>query len=596
MRAASGKDVSEGHQATDSIARLEAAAIAMLVVFFVVRAVHTAWSTSATFDEPQYIFSGYAYFVEGRFDRNIEHPPLAKELVALPMLVLRPRFSPDAEAMRSHHNYPEQIPEPEAPLGHQFLFIHNRERAQVLILAARLGSIAVMAAGACVAWRWARLLYGPAGGLMSAVVFTFDPNILAHAANASGDAIFAVIMLGACFAWWRFLKRRSWLRLVVAGAMLGVAVSARVIGVLLLPMWALMLAVQRFAAERHALGEERARWVHSALQMFFAAVVALAVLYVSYGFESGRPDERLKWPFVQVLYGGGNPLGDWARRWVPMPNLVLGVFFQRAHLATGHGAFLMGQVSARGWWYYFPVAFFLKTPLALQMLLVLAAEGSIVAALRGRCVRGDLAVLLAAILYGVFCMASGPNIGYRFLLPALVLATVYGGRVMVDAWRWRWAQRALVAVLCLWLGASSLWIHPHYLAYFNEIVGGPKNGHRYLVDSNLDWGQALPALKEWMDKHGVEEVNLSYFGTADPAYYGVKYQYLPGFDYLRPERVWDPDVRPPAEYYAISATNLWGVYFSRPETYAAFRALEPVGHAGHAILIYRASHVDGGER
>jgi hypothetical protein len=161
----------------------------------------------------------------------------------------------------------------------------------------------------------------------------------------------------------------------------------------------------------------------------------------------------------------------------------------------------------------------------------------------------------------------------------------------------RWAKRGLAGLAC-WYVLSSAWISPHYLAYFNELVGGPDRGSRYLVDSNLDWGQDLKGLKRYMDEHGIERVWLGYFGQADPDYYGIAYDYLPSYTIFdrgndRPQ-FWDVDRIPLMPgMVAISATLLEGVYLPINDPAKArayfeeYRRMTPVAKIGYSIFIYR---------
>jgi hypothetical protein len=145
--------------------------------------------------------------------------------------------------------------------------------------------------------------------------------------------------------------------------------------------------------------------------------------------------------------------------------------------------------------------------------------------------------------------------------------------------------------LVAWQAAGTLWIHPHYLAFFNEVAGGPKNGWRHLVDSNLDWGQDLPGVKRWMAAHGVEKVWLSYFGTAPPEHYGIDYEPLPSFLPLGRTEATRP--MQAGDYVVVSATNLHGVYvWDAPPEFLSFvdflRATQtPVAIIGHSIFIYQ---------
>ncbi len=143
-----------------------------------------------------------------------------------------------------------------------------------------------------------------------------------------------------------------------------------------------------------------------------------------------------------------------------------------------------------------------------------------------------------------------------------------------------------LVVLVAWYVVSSVAIFPHYLAYFNELAGGPRNGYKYLGDSNLDWGQDLKGLKHYMDEHGIKRVWLSYFGSASPDYYGIGYNYLPSHA-LHPPK---PEVEP-TPYFAISVTNLQGIYLPlegvSPDFFSGFRQLEPIARIGYSIFLYR---------
>ena len=138
-----------------------------------------------------------------------------------------------------------------------------------------------------------------------------------------------------------------------------------------------------------------------------------------------------------------------------------------------------------------------------------------------------------------------------------------------------------------WYAVSVLHVHPRYLGYFNELAGGPSQGWRYLVDSNVDWGQDLKALKAWTDAHDVKHLKLSYFGTADPVYYRIPCEMLPSKMHPDPPRI-VRDVQA-GELVAVSVTNLHGVYFEGGERRLMhrLRALTPIDRVGYSIFIYR---------
>jgi hypothetical protein len=236
----------------------------------------------------------------------------------------------------------------------------------------------------------------------------------------------------------------------------------------------------------------------------------------------------------------------------------------------------MGMHSTSGWWYYFLVAFAIKTPVPTLILTAAA----LFSAVRGHLSWKRREYVLYVPVAGFFLatLFSFLSIGYRHILPVLPFVFVSVSKAVTwDGKRW---VRAALVVLCLWYAVGSLRIYPHYLAYFNETIGGPDRGHEYLVDSNLDWGQDLKNLKRYMDKGGLDEVYLAYFGSAHPSYYDIQALPLPA------EKPPGLEVRSP-EVYAISATYLQGGYLGDPEAFSWLRKYEPIAKVGYSIFLYR---------
>jgi len=209
-----------------------------------------------------------------------------------------------------------------------------------------------------------------------------------------------------------------------------------------------------------------------------------------------------------------------------------------------------------------------------------------------------LFILLPPVFIVGLAMTQKLNIGLRHILPVYPLMLMVCA--VAIAWflhepgsstKSRWGQPSLLPHRRWWLLAciallafEARRVYPSPLAFFNVLCGGPQHGDKYLVDSNLDWGQDLNGLKRWMDSNEVKNIYLCYFGMADPAYYGIQYTALPGNGFMDAGKL-------PSEpgYLAISATNLRGVYF--PENirqfYAPLLKQEPLLRIGYSIFIYR---------
>jgi hypothetical protein len=277
----------------------------------------------------------------------------------------------------------------------------------------------------------------------------------------------------------------------------------------------------------------------------------------------------------------------WSREHHVLPEAYLYGFATVTAYARERISFLNGHIKFGGSLAFFPYAVLVKTTIPA---LLLVAAIPVVAIRRARAPREvdgnadrisfyDLTPLIAGIvIYGAFALSSSLNIGHRHLLPlipAVVVLTglvggfVFGPSFELERLRLAGRRRAgtlAVLALLLWHAGESVWISPNYLAYFNEIAGGPSNGYRHLVDSSLDWGQDLPALKDWLDEQGLQGPNhppvyLSYFGTAFPNFYGIDARVLANFPDREPAHVPGPLV---AGTYCFSATMLQGLYFMTP--------------------------------
>jgi hypothetical protein len=252
-----------------------------------------------------------------------------------------------------------------------------------------------------------------------------------------------------------------------------------------------------------------------------------------------------------------------------------------SRLGEGRSSFVAGRYSLTGSWLYFPVALAVKTPLPL---LILAAFGLALKLRKAEAATAWL-VFAPAALFLAAC-GSKTQIGYRHILPVypfLIVVAAHGA-----AWLWSRGRggKAAALALGLWLACGVTRVYPDYLAYFNEAAGGPAGGYRWLVDSNLDWGQGLKELGEELGRRGSPPIYLSYFGVADPSYYKIRYVPV-GFvsNVDRRDGVTMPGKGDPV-LLAVSATNLQSVYYADKTNFAWLKSRKPVFIAGHSIFLY----------
>jgi len=286
---------------------------------------------------------------------------------------------------------------------------------------------------------------------------------------------------------------------------------------------------------------------------------------------------------------------------VPAPQYweSLGKVANRVESSTP--AFMLGQISPTGFPVYYPFVLLVKTPLPTLILLVAGA-----ASLIARRKREDIAAWFPLLLFMLAAMISGLNLGYRLILPVLPFALMIAGQGAASvityslreegrgepSARTRTWSTAVVGVLLAWLVIDSLSIAPSHLAYFNQLVNRDRD-YEALVDSNLDWGQDLVALRDWQQRTGVNDLNMAYYGTARPEAYGLHANLLPSFtlDEFGPEVDGFNAYALRPGRYAISATSLQlGTLYSRWKLYEAFKTREPEERVGRSFLIYNVAY------
>ncbi len=529
------------------------ATLCLLLLF--AQAVAHARSASLTFDEGPHIAAGYTYLRTGdlRLQPIHIHPPLANFLATLPLLL-----QPD-------------LPDPRRIDGWEIASLSAVTDAVVwqyphparLALATRLPIIGMTLLLGAVVCRWATDLWGKRGGLLALLLLALDPNIIAHGSLVTTDMAVTLWGTAALFLTARALRCPRRTGAVGVGILLGLALASKVSAVSLIPALLLLAPV---------------RLRHRITAILIGLLLAALTLWAIYRFE--------------VRPVAGSP--------IPLPAATHLEIYRslQEHYRLGHPAFLMGQNRDHGWWYYFPVAFALKTPLPTCLLALAALIGR--PALTPQALRRWAPLAVFPLVYLASTPLSSVNIGYRHLLPVLPFLFILAGRLGVlfttqakaratfrHASRFTYSRftysRFTHYLFLAWLALGTLHIAPHYLAFFNELAGGPDGGYRYLVDSNLDWGQNLWDLREWMRRNGVEGVFYAHYSPARPEVYSVSADWLPP----DPRAVPFTPLEPAPGIYAIGATVLQGVYTPDVNTYAWFRSREPIARLGYALFLYR---------
>lgn len=436
-----------------------------------------------TFDELVHLSAGYGYWVAGTFALNAEDPPLLKLWWALPVLAGDAPPFPAELARDTNDHWQVALAWGYGPGVNYPDFLAAPRRMNLA-----LGVGVVLLAG----W-WAYRLWGSRlAGLAASAFAATDPTLVSLSCVLSTDVGLTLFALLSAYLLWEYAAAPSRRLLVAAGVSLGLMLGAKFSAVGMVGALGLAGVVTLARGGRLALpgAADDGRRVGPALELAFRlGLVALVTLAATYGFVH----------FPQ--WGGG-------------------LKFQFTRGQHGDGVmYLRGGLSRVGWLHYFLVALGLKLPLGL---LGGAAGGLAAGAWRGRCAW----LLVPPLAFVAAASWSRVDLGVRVVLPAVPFLYVVAARLAVPG-RWRAARLAVLAGCLVWCGVAAWKAGPMPLAYFNELAGG--DGTRYLADSNTDWGQGLPALRDWMRANGVDVVYLGYFGTDLPEAHGIRFAPLPGY-------------------------------------------------------------------
>jgi tetratricopeptide (TPR) repeat protein len=575
---------------------LVAAGVVSLLFLLALQLVFSVRRNSITWDEDDHIYAGYMSWKHADFGLNPEHPPLVKMLAALPLLRL-----------------PLKMPEMQDRFfklqgflgGKDFLFKND---ADSMLFRARMAASLLTLLLALLVFLAAQEMFGTGAAFIALSLLVFDPNLLAHGALVGTDVGLSCFMFASLYAFYRYVKAPSPWRLVVVGIATGLALASKHTGILVFPML-FLLAICEVAGRGHVRedapedrervsGDERSKpRVQQAIRLSVALVVvsiiAVAVLWAFYGFRyQARPEGlQLDPPLADFLHQLSRPrearlLADVAQ-WRLLPESYIYGLADVRIMSDFYTSFLLGEIYPHGVWFYFPVAIAIKSSLTFLVLLVLA-----VAALATRQLafgREVLFLTIPPLFYLLIAMGAGMNIGVRHILPMYMFLTVL---LAGAAWAFikrdrRWAYA--IALVLVFQAVSSARTFPVYLAYSNELWGGPSNTYKYLSDSNSDWGQQLKATKQYLDGRGIKNCWFVYFaeGVVDSRYYGIPCKPLPTMDTL-----W---VNEPMEVPAaidgpvlVSAGDLSGFEFGAGSLnpYEQFKQLRPAAVIQYGVFVF----------
>ncbi|MCD6149328.1 glycosyltransferase family 39 protein [bacterium] len=597
----------------------------ILIAFFAVSLI-VSLQESTTMDEKAHIPSAYSYVKYNDMRLNPEHPPLLKDLAGLPLLFFNPRFPADDPLWTEGVN--EQW-----ELGDKF--IHSNDADQITFWSRLPITLIALLLGFFI-FKWTKELAGAAAGIFALILYAFDPNILGHSHYVTTDIGIAAFIFISFYYFIKFLKYPSWKNTILAGIFLGLAELAKFSSVILFPFFGLILVIYALAKRSKPpktplgnLSEYMGKYV-------LIVFICFAVIWILYFYNTfNMPAEKIQ-DIANTVFGNEG-MGELAKSTVigmsTMPVLkylseyFLGVFMVFTRVAGGNTYYFLGTVSNHATPFYFPVVFLLKETLPF-LFLILAASVYAFAEMIKKALSARLkenwkkflgylqsgvaqySMLGFIIFYSFLSITGNLNIGFRHLFPILPFVYVLVAKKVTDfiksceGKKIKTTVKATLAILVAWIILEPIIFFPSYLSYFNELAGGPKNGYKYVTDSNYDWGQDLKRLSRWVDKYNscalsknpevcidpnraipikpnqpIKKIRVDYFGGSNPEYY-LKDKFIPWHSYNNPEPGW----------YAISIGFLQESIHKEKQpgekSYEWLRGYQPITKAGDSIFVY----------
>ncbi len=567
--------------------------VTILLLIFLFQSLYELLSNNLVLDEPAYIAVGY-YFVK-YLDASmiILHPPLTFLISGFPLLFM-------------HINLPYSYKEC-VDIGYykcsQVMFFQSGNDAEKMALYSRIPFLILSVILGLVVFLFAEEIYGTKAAFISLIFYTFSPTILSYNTIVFTDFLIAFFVFTTIYMFWKLImKGYSRKRLIITGISFGLALASKFTAIFLVPIMIIIYIAKIFESKK----DKRKLLKNLFIQSMYILIIGIFVLYFTYFFSFGTISESIPERYAKSInsaigknFANGTSGYKISKYFVenlkiPMPQYPAGFGgqYQIESTKTKEG-YLNGQIYNGGKWYYFFEVLLIKSPIPLILFFATILFFS----LRNfkKELINNLFMLLPIIFFiGVFIIANF-NLGLRHILPIMPFIFLFSSQIVNVKFRNRNANiifRFLILVMLAWYVASNLSIRPHYAAYFNELVG-PENGHKYLLSSNLDMGQDLKRLRDYINENKIGKIKLSYHGAMDPAYYNISYdplpmeQYIPwapGFEQNNPN--YKEDCSKKYGIIAISVSNLHNYHLINQSCFSWLENYAPIKRIGYTIFVY----------
>jgi len=596
--------------------------VVAILTFFTVVSVLNAKNDSATFDEIAHIPAGYSYVTAHDMRLNPEHPPLLKDLIGLPLTFLNLKFD-TTQTFWSGEGFGRIWDDGQWAAGKHLLYEAGNNPDQILFWA-RLPIVLLSIILGLFLFMWGKEIAGILGGLFVLTLYAFDPNILGHNHYVTTDIGIAAFLTFAFYYFIRFIKNPSWKNVVIGGLFLGLVNCVKFSSLMAYPILGLVLLVYPFIKKltHDEVGSEE-KFLRTKLFFIYlgkglaAFAISMVVVWILYFINTyNMPQEIIN---RQINFSfpldDQNPLSMTTNHALsainsvpilkPFAEYLLGVTMVFKRVAGGNGAYFLNNVSSKASTIYFPLVFLIKETLPFLALILFSllftgaqTLRTLQRSLKEKTLGKNFKRFLQTgvmqytlfgfiFLYAYLSITGNLNIGLRHLFPIMPLAYLLVTKKVFDFLRnkhivTKRQMQVIFSILIIWIILIPVLNYPSYVSYFNEFVGGSKNGYKYVTDSNVDWGQDLKRLEIYLQQNPeIKKINVDYFGGGKPEYY-LGEQYVSWWDSKRPVE---------AGWYAISVNSLQVSIYDKvnktPATnYAWTQQYGPVAMIGNSIMIY----------
>jgi|HubBroStandDraft_6_1064221.scaffolds.fasta_scaffold00711_3 4-amino-4-deoxy-L-arabinose transferase-like glycosyltransferase len=551
-----------------------AALLLSLVVYPILLTVYQR-ANSPVFDEGMHIAAGYRYWQCADYGINPEHPPLLKLIAAAPLRkwTIGDYDAPCGTSSTSNARL--------IAVGYRLL---NGPRGDQALAAARTAAMLFPMLLLIVIWAAARAWFGPLAAGFAALLTVFEPNLTAHAPLVATDVAITATALLTVFCADRFLRKLTLARLLWLGLSLGLALASKHTAVFV-PFIVLLQFAASFWLDRNFT---RQRAAHLFVAWCTACLIAVTVLWGTYqfryaalpgpnasSFEIAKSVERSG--KAGTLFG--RSMTQMARFHLLPESYLAGLLYVVNN--STRASFIFGKQYDTGVWFYFPVSIAVKTPLALLALVLLAVASRQL----WRLYRREFTTLTIPVVVFLLCaVTSKINLGVRHILPIYPFLILFAAAGAVDLCKRSRAATVLCFGLVLFQAVSYGYNFPNEIAYANEAWGGPKQVHRFLGDSNVDWGQGLYQVKAYADARNITDCWIAWAGPKDPRQVGLPCLALTGPSFVEAAGTELPPLLREKFSGAVFVSNLLTNYDIFP--YGYFLKRPPDDVIAGSVLVY----------